>query len=374
MKKIIVFVCSSQPDPTTIRKMDALAECGQFLVFLNYWHREKSLISKPFTTKISNSNINRICLREPRGRLAKRALLNLIYLIKTFHYFSKIKPDIIHASNLDMLILCAGITSRFKNTKLVLDLLDTRKFFLKGIWRKLAVKAIRKSNLVLISSEKYYDSYLKHLIPLLDKRDVIYIPNAPKIGELSQPSNIYIKKLTIGYIGTFRGREAINGLVETVLKLRSKNYNYTILFAGVGIDQPLVKELADNYDFIDYHGAFDYMKDASDLYAKVQFIFSVYSLDDNKKIHLSCRYNDAIVIGKPIIVLDGTYQSELVSIHNIGFSIQFTEWEKLESELIKFYDNREHFLDIRRSCEKIKINHFFDFYKLKLIKAYSEIS
>lgn len=371
MKKIF-YITSSQPDPMAIRKMETVLKSKEFIPNFIYWSRTNSLISKPFSTTVPKNNIYKITLPEPRGNIVKRGFYNVIFFLKAFKILLKEKPTILQANNMDMVILCA-LYKKFLRLRLVLDLLDTRQFFLNGIWKSLAKFGLKNTSLILVTSPEYETKYLSNFKKEIEYKKVFYLPNAPRKKEIVQLEQEKRVGLTIGYIGAFRGGIAIKGLVETVHKLRKKGYDLRVFFAGMGVESQLVEEYAAQLDFVDNFGNYDFIKDASMLYGNVDLIYSIYEQSFNKKIHLSCRFNDAVAFEKPVIVQTNTYQSKLAHKLGVGYSVEYEKWEQLEKLLMQLSDNPEKFKEVKENCKACKNDFLFETYEKEILESYSKL-
>jgi glycosyltransferase involved in cell wall biosynthesis len=350
--------------------MDSLQESENYEVFLIYWKREKSLFNKPFSTKVKNSNIKSIALSDPRGNLLRRTYLNFIFILRSYKFISESNPEIIHAQNLDMLILTACYKVFYSKTHLVLDLLDTRLFFTRGIWKEIALFAIKKTSLIVISSPKYFDGFLNKIYPKINKNNIIYIPNAIRLNNFKQFKYIPKSILTIGYIGTFRCKEAIKALCETVVNLNKEGYKVNIFFAGMGIESYMVNNYVRKHRFITNYGPYDYTAEISSLYSNVDMIYCVYDKSDNKKIHLSCRYNDAIAFGIPIIIQNHTYHEELMGNNNIGYVLDFGNWNQLRDILLDVHNSSEILINQSENIKNIRGPFVFETYKNLMVEKY----
>lgn len=372
-RKTIVFLSSNEPDPTIIRKLNLLNSFKYYDIRLIYWHRINSNINKLLVTELEQDSIYRICLPEPRGNLVRRFVYYSIFFLNNIKKISNIKPHAIHANNLDMLIIAFILKMFNQKIKLILDLLDTRSFYLKKLWKLILHPILKKTDIIFISSPKYLDDFLLKITIQLHTDKVEFVPNAPLKSEFENFKKKNDNFLTIGYIGAFRGQEAINKLVETVYQLNELDYKINILFAGMGKDKFLVEKHNKKFDFVEYTGIYNYKNELKKLYEKVDLIYSIYNLSHNKKIHLSCRLSDAIVCGLPIIVQDNTYQSELVKKYNIGYIIEFGKWDQLKNLLSNIYSNRRELNRKSNNCKMLLKKNIFETYEQLIIKKYNSL-
>ena len=370
----VVFLCANEPVPTITRKLDLLDNSEKFDAFLVYWHRLNSLITMPINTDISQRKIHVVNLPEPRGNLLRQLFLYILFFLKANQTIRRLKPSVIHANDMDMLFVALLIQLTGCRCKLVLDLENTREIFIRNPFKVIFQWAIKRTSQIFITSPGYLDNYLKKIDPNADHK-VLYVPNAPRNIDFKG----FIRKkdpecLHVGYFGFLRGEETIGKLIDTAKKLNQEGLNVKIIFAGVGVCKPLVTKMAQQYDFIEYKGPFNYKENIKKLYGNVDIIFSMYYLDHNKRIHMSCRYSEAIVCNLPIIVQDGSFMAGLVRRDENGYVLKLGEWDNLYKLLKHLYFNREELERIGQNCDKIKPANLFDNYENSILSAFTSIA
>jgi glycosyltransferase involved in cell wall biosynthesis len=375
MQKIrTVFLSSNEPIPTFTRKMDLLKDCDRFDVHLIHWHRKNSLINMPLHSKIERERVHNIELLEPRGLFIKKIFLYLVFFIHVLRIVRRLKPSLMHTNNMDMLFVACLINALGIKYKLVLDLIDTRQIFIQFPLRMLSRQLLKMTSAIFITSP----GYLHHFLEQVDKNiapKVIFVPNAPR----EENFRGYIKKtdtnsLHIGYFGFLRGEETISNLVATIKKLNEEGLNVKVIFAGIGICKPQVEKFAEKYEFVKYVGPFSFNEDIKELYGSVDLIFSMYYLDHNKKIHMSCRYSEAVVCNLPIIVQDGSFMANLIRRDGNGYVLKLGQWSKLYKLLKHIYFNRQDLEEKDSNCNKIKQQNLFDTYEKKIIDRFSRLA
>lgn len=371
--KTVVFLCSNVPIPTFLRKIDLLYASGEYDVHLIYWQRRKSIVSMPLQAKIHEVNIHRICLPEPRGGLIRRIFLNLIFFVKIAIIIIKTKPDAIHNNNMDMLLISNCFKLFHRRLRLVLDLIDTRELFLKQFLRILFKQIFKKTDLIFVTSPMYISEFLNYKNMCCHNEKMIFIPNAPSSADFEGFQKKQNNNITLGYFGYIRGQDTIENVVAIIKELRLEGYSVSLFFAGIGTERPLVEKLASQYEFVKYFGPYEYEKDLKNLYEQVDIIFSMYYLDHNKKIHMSCRYSDAVVCRLPIIVQKGSYLAELVEKYQTGYVMELGKWEELKKLLRKLYLDRSDLQEKAKNCIKIYRENIFETYAPEILNAYRQI-
>lgn len=372
MKKNIVFLSSNEPIPTFRRKLELLNNQNKFNVYLIYWHRKKSLINMPMTLNLDQKHLIPIRLPDPLGTLSRRFFLNIFFMTKVLMKLFRIKPDCLHINNFDMFILFSWLKKIFPSLKLILDLIDTRVVFIQKPLALIGRVSLKNMDYAFITAPLYYDEFLQKIHPDLPSSSVVWVPNAPKRNDFADFQKLPHRNLTLGYFGYLRGSYSIQLLVDILDELNLNGLKISVLFAGIGIEKPLVKKFADKYAFVKYYGPFDYTN-IKNLYTQVDLIYAVYLLDHNKKIHMSCRLSEAINCNLPIIVQAGSYQAEYVKENDIGYIVNHGKKKELKKLLKYLYKNRDDMEVKSINCKKILNEHQFEFYQNKILTVYKKI-
>jgi len=232
----------------------------------------------------------------------------------------------------------------------------------------------RRVDLFFVTSPKYDTQFLRGLNLIPDGKKVIYIPNASPEKYFKDFNRRRSENdMVVGYIGTFRGRSSILTLVEAAKCLILKGYKIRIIFAGVGIAKGLIKALSQKYAFIEYSGPYDYSRDIKKLYETVDIIYAVYDIDENKRIHLACRFIEAIYCGLPVLVSKGTYMDELVKTHKNGYSVDPNNPDDV-AKAIEHLLNSDVRNEIREMCSQLKHDYLFEHFQGRLMQAYDGLA
>jgi len=370
-KKKVLFVCSNEPIPTVTRKVNLLCNHSNFNVHLLYWHRLKSHINFPVDIPVPENQIHKVNLLEPNGNIFRRVTMNLFFLGHVVKHINQIKPDYIHIVNMDIWCEIALLTF-FSRIKLVLDLIDTRSVFHEKRLFKIFINfAFHNTRLVFITSPLYLSKYLNKFNYAKDT-PVVFAPNAPEYLDFENFRKKKHSGLIIGYIGAIRGIEGMKSLIQAVKKLRDEGKNITILFAGMGRDVNFVHQLCKQYSFVKFKGSF-YYKEIGRFYAQVDVVYSLYDTNENKQIHMSCRYSDAVICELPIMVQKDTYQAHLVQKYQTGLVVDYKEPDTIYQALNELYSNDNLIKRIEKKTKSIRQENFFENYANDIIKAYQNI-
>ena len=367
----VLFVYGNEPISTAVRKLNLLHNSGKYNVHLIFWHRVSSNLSYPFTSDIPSENVFKIELENPGKGLFKRLLLTLKFTMKLMRVVRAVRPLVVHAFNTDMLFASWIATFMGRSAKLIYDVEDTMPLMLTRPIIFLQRWVMQKTSLLFVTSPCYLTKYFKPNGILKNRTRTLFVPNAPEAAMFADFTKKQAGPFVVGYIGTFRGECCIINLFKTARRLNEQGIPLLLLFAGTGVQRPLVESLCEKYVFASYHGPYDYRKDILDLYGKIDVIFSLYDLsDENKKINLPCRLSEAIVCELPIIVPKDSYTGSIVEQAQIGYAIQYDGLDELTETLRILATSPEEQERIAQNCRKLKVEHIFESYSARILFEY----
>ena len=375
----LLAVCGYVPNPITLRKMDALHRTGRYEVHLAYWRSPASPSHYPFTTDLHPATLHPIdvplppsdyrsvVLRVAAGqvRLARfhRGLLRVI---------GRVRPDIIHASNSNMLICawlaCLGHPRR----ALVYDLLDTDDGMRQ--WPVTALQRLmhRRVDRISVPSPGFVHDFLRPLDLIDGDVEPTTIPNAPWRETFDGLPTRHGSSLAVGCIGSLRCQPALEWLVSSVAALRARGLDLTLRFAGNGVARPFVEQAAATHAFVHYHGPYDFAREARALYGAVDVVYAVYDDSPDKQAHLACRLSDAVASGRAIIVREETHMARLVRRDDLGYVVDPADPESLPAALEDAVARLDHWRDPFRLSDDLRATHTFDTYLPSLYRLYDE--
>lgn len=372
MKKI-AFVISHIPDPRINKRIELMKET--FITSLIYWNRETVDI-----WDIKHKDINNIEFKIKANYTSpiKRVGSTIRFLKNTYKELKRIKPDIIYTGNVDMLL---GVylykILNDKNVKVVYEIADLHKLIIdthKNIMTKMFSSILKKIerimckeiNLLVVTSEKFYDIYYSRFIP---KDKLVFIPNMPPMSAFDNYHKKREGAFTVGFIGAVRYKEQMRILMEA-----AKNADVKILFAGSGLDDDIENECVNNSK-VQYYGKYNYDNDIAKLYGMVDCVYAVYNADlFNVRVALPNKLYESIYCELPIIVSKNTYLAELVEKMSVGIVIDHKDIQELTDMLIKIKYEKEYYNKLVDSCIKAKktidINIYNKILLEKLMKCF----
>lgn len=349
----IVFVLSHVPDPRMNKRINLLK--GKYDTSLVCWNRKTVDIWRLVHDDIEAKEISiKAAYTNPLNRIWPTCK----FAIEVIRYLKQKQPRCIYTENVDMLLICGiyFIFTRIK-PKIIYEIADLNKLIIdepNGILKKLLRQTIivterflcRYVNLLVLTSEKFYDIYFKDMI---SKEKVFYMPNMPKLYAFGSYKRKSSGDFTVGFIGAIRYKDQIKMLIKA-----AENSNVNVLFAGAGLDDE-IEFLCAGKPNIEYHGKYDFDTKIASLYGKCDCIYAVYNADlNNVKVALPNKLYESIYCEIPIIVAKGTYLAELVEQMGVGVAVSHTNVSELEQLLKKLSSNKEYYDKLVNACKEHK--------------------
>lgn len=354
MGQTAVILIGFMPNPRIYKRIEQeKAVCNVHLIC---WDRESNLLAYPnaegYTAHVlklaaSNDPIRRLV---PYQKFSARAMKLL----------KQIKPDLIHVQGLDMLKIaqkykrsCSGrVSIIYEVADLHRLLVDEQKHPVKKAMQLYLRNEDRRLqsayDLLVLTSEKYYETYFGQFIP---REKMLYMPNIPNLAAFDS----YTKKedmsdFTVGFLGVIRYKKQMLNLIEAARKTGVR-----LLVAGYETEPLVIEPMCKAEPNIEWVGRFDFNAQAAELYGKCDAMYSVYDADmRNVRVALPNKLYEAVYCEMPLIVAKNTYLAELVEQWGSGVAVDHSGPEELIAAIEKLRDDREFAESIRENCRKHK--------------------
>lgn len=357
MRIIVIRSNPVNPDSRVEKEVNALLKANHKVEIIG-WDRNAKYAKKKSVIKFETgqANIYRFGIPSSYGGGMKRNLkglmifqLNiLIWLVKNRKNY-----DVIHACDFDTAFMAKKIAKLF-NKKLVYDIFDyyidsfNVPSFLKKIVEKEDWKIINFADSTIICSEKRMEQ-IKGASP----KKVSVIHNTPqKIPDIFNVKDDLTNKIKLVYVGILgEGR-----LIKEIIDVVKSNSQYELHIGGFGELENYIKEQSIYYENILFYGKLPYHKTLQ-LEAKSDIMLAIY--DPNIANHHYAapnKFYEALMLGKPLIMVRGTGMSEIVSEFNIGELMDFNsksfkesldklisrkrEWDEMSNKMKLMYENK----------------------------------
>ncbi|MGL5057302.1 MAG: glycosyltransferase [Fusobacteriaceae bacterium] len=301
---------------------------------------------------IQNENINKDFIyqsNEGYGNKIKKVLGIMKFYIFLKEVLSYNKPDILIASQWDMLILCTLLKN--KRQKLIYDNIDMPTSNINIVLKILIFiekKCLKKVDGIIFASrffeEKYQNSTSKKIV----------LENKPS-NEISKKDSLEYSsnKIKISFIGTIRYYSMLKALINSVKKYED---DIEILLFGNGPDEEKLKNIVqkNGQKNIVFFGKYNY-EDIAKFYNISDLIWAVYPENDyNVKYAISNKFHESIIFEKPCLFSKNTLLGDFVTSKNIGLSLEISE---LENIIKKIINNELDLNKLKKSIVNYKIKN-----------------
>lgn len=357
-KNKIFYVCDSnyKYDSRVQKELLALKKISN-KVILVCWNREKNDKNTVSNYELNGITFKRleICVKASYGG----GISNLISLVRFEINLYKLlikevkNNSVIHACNLPC-GLAAMFICKIKKTQYIYDIFDyycdshfeNQTSFLYKITQFLETNVINNANTIIICSEKRNKQIGK-----TKAKKIVVIHNSPEKSNLDNYENIDLKvstndKVKVCYVGLIDQSRPIVILANIISKLN----NIEFYCGGYGNDSHIICEMAKRFDNIKYFGKMDY-KDVLYLEKQCDILPALYSPKlKNHQFAAPNKFYEALMLGKPLLMLKNTGVDDLVSKYELGVICEYNE-ESIKKSLIDISNNIEYW---RLKSEKSK--------------------
>lgn len=371
MKKI-VFLLSYIPAPLTWKRIYVLRE--KWDVGYVCWNKNSGLYQDK-----NEKNGYVIHIPASPTEPTKRVRETCIFAMRALRQLKKLKPDCIYTGNLDMLLI-AWIYSLFYKCRIIYEIADVHNLLMEK-QSKLPFKVLqggmyhlekfcsKKVDLLVLTSEKFYDCYYSRMIP----RDRVFIfHNVPSPEAFRHYKKVMHSRFTVGFIGVIRFVPQLKMLVDAAGKT-----SVSVMFAGGGLDSREEQEIKDyckGKEYVHFRGPYHYDEEISGLYQMCDCIYSVYdtSLKDIR-VALPNKLYESVLCEVPIIVAKGTYLERIVKKWNVGVSVSATDGSELAEALKRLKTDCDFYNSLVQSCRDNRSRIDLGVYNSGLTKRVEQI-
>ncbi|MBG9444257.1 glycosyltransferase family 4 protein [Cytobacillus firmus] len=372
----VIFLRSNpvDPDSRVEKEVNSLVKAG-YEVEIIAWDRSEKYKNKGSYINLESGRVKITRFGIPAtfgGGIKKNLIPLIVFQIKLFYWLYKNKNnfDIIHACDFDTAYMSNKIANKF-NKKFVYDIFDyyVDSFSVPKLIKKFIEKKdhqiINSADAVIICSEKR-----KEQIKGTNPKQLFVIHNTPsKVAARLNEFNLNKAKNKICYVGILgEGR-----LIKEMARIISKRNDCEFHCAGFGILEDEIKELAKRYDNIYFYGKISYRK-SLELASKCDIMTALYDPGvPNNYYAAPNKFYEALMLGKPLIMVRNTGMSEIIKEESIGALTEYNE-DSLSKALTRVIERKEEWPWIQEKMKKIyKDKYRWELMKNKLLKLYRGI-
>lgn len=363
MRVVLLRSNPVNPYPRLEKTANCLLKNG-YSVHVLAWDRSSKYNEKLTKLELSNGDvpITRFGIPSSYGAGIKKNLFPLIkfqfellkWLIK-----NRTSYDVIHAYDFDTGYVSLVIARLFRK-KIVYDIADyyvdshnLKNTALGSMIEKKEHNIINKADAVIICTEER-----KNQIKGTHPKKLVIIHNAPK------KSTSYTKhqktfeinrseKIKIVYVGILDESRLLKEMADVI---KSKN-NCELHIAGFGQLEKYFINLANDNNRINYYGKVLY---TDTLYMENQcdIITAIYDPSiPNHKYAAPNKFYEALMLGKPLIMVQNTGMDKYVSEYDLGEVIEYSK-EGFEKGLNRLINRKEEWDDISKKSKALYNKEF----------------
>lgn len=367
----ILFIRSNpvNPDSRVEKEITSLAKAGHKIT-LFAWDRASNHDIKKTKEQFGNYEVAvyRVGIESIYSAGFKKNLVPLMKFQKAIYLFikkHKNEIDVIHACDFDTAF--SSYLAKTQRCRFVYDVFDyyVDSFSVPGILKQIVERIdthiMNKADAVIICTEER-KKQLRYAHP----KKLITIHNTPMkidlINNLNYEKHDTIKIVYVGILSYGRN------IIETC-EFVSNNHRYELHIGGFGILEPEVQKYASSNDNIHYYGKLSY-SETLQLEQKCDILIAFYDPKvPNHKYAAPNKFYEALMLGKMLIMAEGTGMSDVVRDNDIGIVVPFScpkkgfveltkrenewgimslraqelyerqySWEKMERRLVDIYD------------------------------------
>ncbi|MDH4140725.1 MAG: glycosyltransferase, partial [Coriobacteriia bacterium] len=293
-----------------------------------------------------------------------------------------LRPDVVHCHDTDTAAVGLRVLRRLGESEcaLVLDLHElyresrmipqrgAKGAFAKATVSRIERLAARTASLVIVANPG--QAGLVTGVTADDTR-IVVAENAPDTGRFapSARERVADDPLRVCYIGQKRTADHLVDLMDAV----GRTPRTHALIAGGGPAAEEVARAADMRERVDVVGRVDY-EEIPALYSECDAVYAVYDTSvGNYRTHFPVKAMEAMAIGVPVIVSEGTWVASYVEEHGIGSAVREHDVDAIAGVLARWRDDPRSCGDMgRRGRELIQGGLNWETVSTRLVDAYAE--
>ena len=339
MSKKIVITRSNgvNPDSRVEKEANTLAKAG-YEVTIVAWDRDQNYKIKKDVLELQNSKVDRISfgIKAEFGKGMKSLKQYLLFQFRMFIWLIKNrkKYDVAHLCDFDTAFF-GGLAARICRKKIVFDIFDylctdAKSFFQKTV-RNVENRIINAADAVIICTE----DRKRQIVGTNPKRLEVIHNTPPQI--VQKNNERHDGKIKIVYVGILQDHRLLIEMIDSVKKMS----NVELHIGGFGKYEEYIKNQAFSNTNIIYHGKLPYNK-TIELEEKCDIMTAIYEPSiGNHKFAAPNKFYEALMLGKPLIMVKETGMSNVVEENNIGELIdRQNEWASIKNKMHEIYNKR----------------------------------
>jgi glycosyltransferase involved in cell wall biosynthesis len=377
-----VWIIRSNPvnPDSRVEKLALTLKEQKYDIKIFAWDREKNYGIKIEEKNLFNKekiDIYRKGIKATFGGGFKKNIFSLlkfqISLLKSLIQNRK-DIDIVHACDFDTGLTCFIFAKMFRK-KIIYDIFDyyldccNVPKILYYLIKVLDNFVINNSDVVVLCNEQRIEQ-----IEGTHPKKIVIIHNTPIQNckfQSEQIKNNINRKIKIVYVGIFMKKER---MLEELMEVVAENKEYELHIAGFGEIEEQVKEYSKKSENIKYYGKISYVE-TLELESNCDIMVAIYN--PNKRNHYFAapnKFYEALMLGKPLIMVKGTGMSEIIEKNKLGEVIQFNKFS-LKEGLKNLSNCKKEWESIGKKMKKIYTEEYsWNEMRKRIINLYKEVS
>lgn len=355
MEKNVCIIRSNpvNPDSRVEKEAKSLKKRG-YNVHILAWDREENHIARNEVIRVDNLEIpiTRIGCKASYGEGMKNIISYVKFQMSMREWLKKNSQniDIIHACDFDTAFFSIGVAKR-KKKKFVFDIFDFLYSKPQNIIQKIVqlaqIQIINYSDGTIICTE----DRLKQIKGSKPKRIAI-VHNSPENKIVANDKENSEQPITIVYVGILQDYRLLKEITEVI----GNKSNIRFMVAGFGKYEKFFHESSRKYPNVNFLGKISYA-DTITLESKADIMLAVYDPKIDNHIYAAPnKFYEALMLGKPLIMVKNTGMSSFVKNEDIGQLIEYSkegfeeglnllinrkdEWKNMSNKMKKLYEKK----------------------------------
>lgn len=323
MKKIVIVRSNPiEPDSRVEKEANSLCKLG-YEVTLFGWDRENNYIFRKNIKELPDYRVDRFCVgaKAGFGEGLNSLLPFLKFQILLFFWIIKNRKnyDIFHFCDFDT-AFTGSKACRILRKTFVFDIFDYLSTDANNTFRRIIKRfednIINKANATIICTEKR-----KYQISQTNPHNLTVIHNSPPEYDGGEKKDGNSNRVRIAYVGVLLEHRLLEELLQVVSELPYVELH----IGGFGKYEELVKKYAAENENITFYGKLPYDK-TIELERNCDIMTAIYApYIGNHKYAAPNKFYEALMLGKPLIMVKGTGMSEYIDRYNIGALIDYSK-------------------------------------------------
>jgi glycosyltransferase involved in cell wall biosynthesis len=377
MKQRSIVILRSNPvapDPRVEKEANSLIKAGYYVKVLA-WDRGSNYSCNEAFLELDagRAMVYRLGIRASYGEGFKNLKAFLLFQLRLFVWLVKNKNsyDVIHACDFDT-AFTANLCARLLKKKLVFDIFDylfsNNKDGL-NLYQKSVVyfqqKIINSADGTIICTDQRKEQ-IKGSIPKM----LAVIHNSPPILNCQlQKYNLNQDKIKIVYVGILQDFRFLKELAEVI----RTNPDWELHIAGFGKYEDYFVQMARNYPNIIYYGKISYKK-ALELENSCDIMTAIYDPTiENHRYAAPNKFYEALMLGKPLIMVKGTGMIHIVEENRIGEVIEYNT-DSLREAIYNLVGRKNEWPEISKKMRQLYEKEYsWNCMEKRLLNLYSKI-